>query len=244
MKNILFSLLAVWISSSLNAQKSIDDPNAEVRTITSFHALSVSDAFDVYLTQGDDEALVVSASETKYLDRIKTSVENGVLIIRYDRGNFWKEKFWKGDGGKKLKAYVSFKMLDRMKISGACDVFVTGSITATDLQLDVSGASDFKKVVINANSLTVNLNGASDIYVIGGKVNTLRVEAHGASDFHGYDLQTDNCTAEAHGASDIRITVNKELNARASGASGILYKGEGVIRDMKSSGASSVSKRG
>jgi hypothetical protein len=37
--------------------------------------------------------------------------------------------------------------------------------------------------------------------------------------------------------------VNKELNARASGASSISYKGEGLIKDLSSSGAASVKRK-
>jgi hypothetical protein len=70
------------------------------------------------------------------------------------------------------------------------------------------------------------------------------VNSSGASDLKGFDLVTENCNAHATGASDIRITVNKELNVHATGASGIYYKGDAVIREMRSTGASSVSKKG
>ena len=94
---------------------------------------------------------------------------------------------------------------------------------------------------LGIKKLTVGLNGASDMNVTCVAVQ-LNVEASGASDFRGFDLVTDFCDAKASGASDIRITVNKELSAQASGASDVHYKGDGVIRDLKTSGASSVSK--
>jgi hypothetical protein len=78
--------------------------------------------------------------------------------------------------------------------------------------------------------------------MVSGTAVQLKVEASGASDFKGYDLVTDVCHASASGASDIKITVNKEISAHASGASDVRYKGNGVIRDLKSSGSSSVSK--
>jgi hypothetical protein len=68
------------------------------------------------------------------------------------------------------------------------------------------------------------------------------VEASGASDFKGFDLITEMCNVKASGASDIKITVNKELSAQASGASDVRYKGERIIRDLKTSRSSSVSK--
>jgi len=53
---------------------------------------------------------------------------------------------------------------------------------------------------------------------------------------------TETCDAKASGASDIKVTVNIELSAQASGASDVKYKGNGTIRDIKSSGSSSVSR--
>lgn len=230
-------LLLLLLPVAMMAQKQvIKDENAEPRTIGSFHAIRVSNAIDLFLSQSDEEALAVSAVKPEFRDRIKTVVEEGVLKISYhDDGKWWK-------GNKKLRVYVSFKTLDKLTATGASDVVVNGTLKADKLTLGMSGASDFKGA-IEASSLDVNLSGASDA-VISGKVSELKVDANGASDFKGYDLQADNCSVDATGASSIKVTVNKELNARASGASGVHYKGEGVIRDIKTSGASNVSRRG
>ncbi len=228
-------LAAVVVSVTVFAQQ-VNDPNAEVREAKGYHGISVGDAFDVYLTQSDQEAVAVSASESKFRDRIKVEVKDGILHIRYDRD---KKLSW-GNDKKKLKAYISFRMLDKLDISGACDVYVSGVIKADVLSIHQSGASDFRGK-LDVNKLTVDLSGASDMMVTGTAMQ-VSVEASGASDFKGYDLVTDICNAHASGASDIKITVNKELSAHASGASDVRYKGNGVIRDIKSSGSSSVSK--
>ena len=91
-------------------------------------------------------------------------------------------------------------------------------------------------------SLIMDLSGASDV-TISGSASVVVIESSGASDVKGYDLVTDMCTAKASGASDVNITVNKELNARASGSSDIYYKGSAVIKDMQSSGASNISRK-
>ena len=88
----------------------------------------------------------------------------------------------------------------------------------------------------------IDLSGASDM-TLTGLVGQLNIEASGASDFKGYDLAVDYCNAKASGASDIKITVNKELSAEASGASDVNYKGSGLMRDIKTSGSSSISRR-
>ena len=237
MKKFFLSLLIFLFSVMAYAQKAvINDPNVAARTINgSFNAIKISGGIDLYLSQYETESVAVSATSEKFRENIKTVVENNTLKIYYDGGN------WTG-GNKKLKAYVSFKTLESLEASGACDVDVAGTITVPALNLIMTGASDFKGAV-KVNNLSMQLTGASDVRISGSATN-LSVQSTGASDVKGYDLVTDVCTAKASGASDINITVNKELNAHASGASDISFKGTAVVKDKQSSGASSVTKRG
>lgn len=234
MKKIVMILVGLMFVAGINAQQ-INDPNAAVRTAKNFHAINLSSGFDVFITQGNEEAVAVSATETKYRDRITVAVKNGVLYIGYDgKGMSW------GSGNKKLKAYISIKQIDALTISGACDVFISGTLKAPEFSLNQSGASDLKGRV-EIGKLKVDLSGASDVSIT-GLATQLTIDASGASDFKGFDLATEICNAKASGASDIKITVNKELSAQASGASDVKYKGSGVIREVKSSGSSSVKK--
>jgi len=237
-KQISIFLLIIGVNY-LHAQLTINDPNAEVRDAKNFHAISVSNAFDVYLSQGNDEAVAVSASEQKYRDNIGVEVKDGVLKIWFKNEKFWNE--WKGDK-MKLKAYVSFKNIDRLTASGACDVHVQGTINTDDLSVHLTGASDIKEAKINAKKLDIDVTGASDV-TISGTATDLHIGATGASDIKGFDLAVDYCEVHASGASSISITVNKELSAHATGASDIKYRGDGLIREIKTSGASNVSKR-
>ncbi len=240
MNKLIAVLFISFLSLPLLAQKqTVNDPNAQARKVSGFTGIKVSDAIDLYLSQDDEEAVAVSAAKTEDRDRIQTEVENGVLKIWYAEKGRW----WKNTGNKKLKAYVSFKRLNKLIASGACDVYVSNVINSpdADFELRFSGASDFKGE-INAKTMNADLSGASDVE-IRGKVGQLQVEASGASEFNGYGFATDQCSAHASGASEIKVTVNKELTARASGASGIRIAGDGLIKDQKSSGASSISRR-
>jgi hypothetical protein len=217
----------------------INDPNVELRQVNgSYHGIDVSSAINLYLSQGEQETVAVSAADTKWRDRIRTEVDNnGVLRIWLDMKGFTYSA-----GNKKLKAYVSFSKLDRVKASGASDVYVDGVISAETLDITLAGASDFKGA-IKAGALKLDQSGASDAQITGTVSGTATILSSGASDLKGYDLAVENCEATVSGASDIHITVNKELNARATGASSINYKGTAVIRDLHTSGASNVSKR-
>ena len=237
MNRFLAFALGCLLVSSVRAQETvIQDPNAELRPVKGYHGIRVSNAIDLYLSQGQEEKVVVSTKDIKIRDKIKTEVVDGILIIRLEGSPSW--KWWK-TGNHKVKAYVSYTTLDEITATGASNVYVDGVITGDKLSLSLSGASDFKGA-IKVNALSLEQSGASDSQIAGQVAGAATIRSSGASDVKGYDLVVEECSAHASGASDIRITVNKQLDADCSGASSVYYKGPGVLRESHSSGASSV----
>ena len=237
MKKIFLFSLFVITAWTVTAQKVINDPNAEKRNVSGYHAISVSGGIDLYLSQGN-ESVVISASETKYRDRIRSEVKNGVLSIWYDYNSNMHLDFKNND--RKMKAYVSFKELDKLTASGGSDIDVDGAIKVNSLSVHLAGGSDFDGRV-EIDELKIEASGGSDAN-ISGSAKSLNIDASGGSDFKGYDLATDVCDLSASGGSDVYITVNKELSADASGGSDVYYKGNGTVRQIKSSGSSSIKK--
>lgn len=236
MKRILSLVAAAFMLTTALAQKTIRDANAEVRTVSGFHAIEVSGGIDLYLSNGD-EAVAISAGNKEVRDRIKTEVKDGVLKIYYD----WKKGMNLKMVNTAMKAYVSFRTLDKLVASGGSDVKMEGTIKSNSLKLHVSGGSDLMARV-DVGSLTLDQSGGSDVDLT-GTVTDLRVDASGGSDFSGYELIADNCIIHASGGSDVEITVNKEFYAEASGASDVLWKGKAAVKGSKASGAGSVSHR-
>jgi hypothetical protein len=236
-KIVLLCIVALGVITTW-AQKTVYDANAQVRSVRGFHAIQVSGGIDLYLSSGD-EAVAVSAKDLDDRERIKTEVENGVLKIWYD----WKSGvgFLKGVN-RQLKAYVSYKTLDRLSASGGSDVEVDGTISANKFSLDISGGSDFRGK-FNAQELTINQSGGADISV-GGKAGKLTIDASGGSDFNGYDLEAETAAVSASGGSDAELTVTKQLTANASGGSDISYRGNAPAVTSNKSGGSSVRKSG
>jgi hypothetical protein len=240
MKKIVSLMLFAGFAAVAFGQKTVvNDKNAEVRNVSGFHGVHISNGIDLYITQGSTEGVAVSASEVKYRDNIKAVVEDGILKIYYDAG-IGVHFNW-GWGDRKMKAYVTVKNIDELHASGGSDVYTEGSLQATTLNLHLSGGSDFHGKV-DIGTLTVRQSGGSDVDV-SGKASSISVDASGGSDFKGYDLITDNCDISASGGSDMYVTVNKELNVRASGGSDVSYKGTGVIKNYSASGSSDVRKK-
>ncbi|BAV08272.1 Putative auto-transporter adhesin, head GIN domain [Filimonas lacunae] len=241
MKLKLVALLGIFClvaGCDITAQETIvHDANAQVRTVGAFTGVEVGGAMVVYISQGKTQAVAVSASDEKYVAKIKTEVKNGVLYIHPESGA-WNGWNW---GNKNIKAYVTVTELNNLEVNGASTVQVSGSIHVKQLNMEVSGASSFKGALAGS-SINLEATGASSV-TVSGSVDVFNVEASGASSVKGYDLTTATCNAEASGASGISITVTKELSAEASGASSIGYKGSAVAKNIETSGASSIKRK-
>ncbi|NCI50169.1 DUF2807 domain-containing protein [Sediminibacterium roseum] len=232
MKRIIF-LAAILLTLGAAAQKPVHDANAVARPAKGFHAVEMSDGIDLYLTQGSEEAVAVSASSSEYRDKIVVEVVNGVLKIYFDRGsNGWNFNW----GNRKLKAYVSVKSIDRLTASGGADVAIENELDVPALNMILSGGSDFKGRIITKR-LDLNTSGGSDAYV-SGRADDLKILCSGGSDVHAYELISNNCSVNSSGGSDVKITANQKIDANASGGSDIYYKGTASVSSAKSGGGS------
>ncbi len=229
--------MASFLSLSVFAQQNqFNDANATARALTAgFNAIHVSSGIDLYLSQGNTESLAVSASDPKYLDRLKTEVVNGTLKIYFDnKGMSWKT------GKKSLKAYVSFKTLEKLLASAGSDVHVTGTIETGKLDLEVSSGAAFKGNV-QAKTLLADVSSGAEI-TITGSAEKLTVKASSGADFEGYGFTADFCDAKAGSGASVHITISKELNAKAGSGADIRYKGTALIRDISTSGGGAVKR--
>lgn len=237
MKKLLF-VLACFFSFSAFAQdnKIFNDANASARVLNgSFTGIRVSSGIDLYLTQSDKEAVAVSAPDAEKSARLKTELVNGVLKIYYDHKGIT-HKSGKG----KLKAYVSFKTLSLLHIAAGSEVLVRGSIRADKLELNVSSGASFTGDVV-VGDLTASVSSGARAEV-SGKAANLKLDVSSGADVKGYEFAAEFCDVTATSGASVRLTVNKELNAKAGSGADIRYKGAGLIRNMNVNGGGSVKK--
>ena len=234
-----FALLTVVVLAAVGASaqnpKVINDPRAQKRTVGDFHGIKVGGGFEVYLSQGNDEAVAVSADDPEIRSRIVTEVKDGILHIHLDNNGFhWN---WHNH---KLKAYVSCKTMDQVRSAGGATIHIDETLKAGKLDVSVAGGGEVRGR-IEADEMEVSISGGGDTY-ISGVAGQLDVQVSGGGDFHGYDLAAENCKARVSGGGDIYLTVNKSLDAFVSGGGDIRYKGNGSVREMRTSGGGSISK--
>lgn len=236
----LFPLIIIFTFSNINAvfaQKiTYNDANAEIRSVSAFHGIKVSNGIELHLSQGGNPSIAVSASTIEYRNKIKTEVSDGVLKIYYENNNWngWSSK------GKNLKAYVSVAQIDILNGSSGADVLVDGTINANNLSMDFSSGADFDGS-INAINLTVHESSGADMD-IKGSVKELLIDVSSGSDFSGFGMIAETCNAEASSGAGVEVTVNKDLSANASSGGSIRYKGSAIISKFTKSSGGSIKK--
>jgi hypothetical protein len=186
----------------------------ENRTLNqSFNAIKASQGLDVYLTQGNEESIVIEADENLH-NLIKTEVKDNELRI-YAEKNI-------GYASSK-KIMVTFKDISKITSTSGSDIVSTNTIHANNLELNSSSGSDMK-LDINTNSLYCNSSSGSDLK-LSGKTEKLFAEASSGSDIKAADLITESSQVKATSGADITVNTAKELTADANSGGDIKYYG-------------------
>lgn len=239
MRKLVLLMALSMLLVQARSQKSINDPNAEIRKVSNFHGIKSSTGIAVILTQGEEEAVAVSASRIEDRDRIKTEVVDGVLKIYYD---FRNNIEWNGRNDRKLRAYVSAKTIDQIQVSSGSSINIEGLLRSNDLSISAtSGATVNGK--LQASNTKISQGSGSVMELSGTVANKLTVKGSSGSIFRGYDLSSENCEAGASSGAEVRVSVNKDLSVSATSGGSIRYTGNGSISNVHTGSGGSVSRK-
>lgn len=204
----------------------------EERTISEdFSTIKATEGLDVYLTQSDNESIVVEADENLQ-ELILTEVEDGVLKIHT------KENIGNATS-KKVK--ISFKDISSIISTSGSDVYSTNTITVEKLTLKSTSGSDIK-LDVNTSVLNCSSTSGSDI-MLTGKTIKLIAEATSGSDIKAADLIAESSEVKATSGADITVNTSKELTARATSGGDVKYYGNPEKVDTKDSPSGSISQK-
>jgi hypothetical protein len=201
------------------------------RIVKNYHTIAVGGVFDVVLVPDGTDKLVIEA-DSNLLNYVSTEVENGVLKI---------ELIKHVNLVKYLKVYVHFSELSKLEVDGAADVTCDGIIYCDSFIVEASGGSDVS-LNLEVNELTAVSNGGSDL-VLTGKSDKAIFIANGGSDLKAFDLITNVVKVDANGASNVEVMSLVKLDANASGAADVIFKGKPTVITINKTGAADVKRK-
>jgi hypothetical protein len=158
--------------------------------VSDFKGIDVSGGFDVTLVQGNTESLTLTAQKNLF-EHIKVEVENGTLKV-YTRNNLMATQ--------PMKARITFKTIDNLKVSGGGDVNCETPIDVDALDIYISGGGDFNSV-INSKELKCHISGGGDAQ-IGGKTKAYSIDVSGGGDIKS-EVNASNISCRIAGGGDL-----------------------------------------
>ena len=204
----------------------------ETREVTeSFSKIKATEGLNVYVTQGNNEAITVEADENLQ-ELILTEIKDGVLKIHC------KEQIGKASS---KKINVNFKSVSALTSTSGSNLYSTNTISSDNLALKSSSGSNMK-VKVKTNDLSCDSSSGSNLKVSGETV-SLTADASSGSNLKAGDLKAESSEVSASSGSNLTVNTSKALIAKASSGAGVKYYGNPEMLDTNKSSGGSIRKK-
>ncbi len=187
----------------------------ETRNVGEFSKLSYGVSGTLYLTQGNENSVVIEGDE-ETLEEISTEVRGDKLVIR-DKSNSW----WGWSNSKKVTIYVTMKDIEAISVAGSGNLVGKNKITASNLDLRVSGSGDLNADIDVRNQLDASASGSGDM-MIRGICNDFDSNVSGSGRINGKLRINEDAKMSISGSGKIEVEgTSKSVTARISGSGSI-----------------------
>lgn len=173
------------------ADASADDDITQTRELDVFTGILVEGAMDINVEVGKDQEVKVT-TESRYMDRVETRVENGTLIIG-QKGRRWRHA--------SLEVDIQVRSLDNFNVEGAADAYIEG-ISSDNFTVEIGGAVDLT-LEGSCVKAEYTINGAGDINAREFICEDVSVEINGAGDADVY--ASEKIEATLNGIGDVSV---------------------------------------
>ncbi len=229
---VLF-MITLTQSCVINGVNAISgDGNVESRSyeIDKFNVLKLGGSFNVIITEGTQEKLVIKTDENLY-QYLNVESGNNVLSIYSDRDIVLRPT--------KLEIHLTYTALEQVLVSGACKLKSETTIRSDSFMLNISGAGA-GELDVEAEKLRTKVSGAASL-TLTGTATTHEASLSGASSLKANDLITENTVIKLSGAGSATVHATETLDANLSGVGSIKYSGDPKTKQTDVSGIGRIS---
>lgn len=208
--------------------------NSKSFSYANFNSISIAGPFHVQIKQGNSHQVSVRGNK-KEINRLEIEENGGELTISSeDRTiSFFEDR-------EPVLIMITVPNLRNLELTGAIKADVLG-INTDELDLELSGATK-AAIQVRAKTVRADIAGASSTRFT-GTTNRFEVDAAGACKINADQLRASDVIIEAAGVTKANVYATASLNADASGASSITYKGNPATTQINAGGASKVQRQ-
>lgn len=211
--------------------------------VDNFDGISTSTSIDVNYTQTAGNTDVEIYAPDNLMEYVKVENDGGMLKIYFDSGVHGKGINIRGQH--KTKVNISAPAIHALHTSSSGDIVLVNGlktnglvtvesssageiegngISCEDLVIEASSAGDIELKNVACSTLRVEASSAGDVS-LSGVCRSAKLEASSAGEIDADDLKADAVVAEASSSGDVSCYAVESLEASASSAGKVYYKG-------------------
>jgi len=170
--------------------------------------------YKVYLVQGDENKVVVKASDDDVFDYLKIKNVGSKLRLRVEEDCFNYDR---------IILYITFKELEKVKIEGGVKLKTKGYLALNDFEMYVAGGA---KIELDLKADNVQIIGEGGmLFELDGIAKSLDIKITGAGNIDADELRAKNVTVGIEGVGSASVYATETLNAKIEGVGTIKYRG-------------------
>jgi len=235
-----FPLLCVLLLTLCSCKRKVVSGEGNMvtgeRTVSpSFDGITIEDALSatVSVSPGAPVSVRISGYEN-LLPLIKTEVKGNELRV-------YVSETYDLENDDSLHISITVPRLKRIASSGASHIDIPATLRTDELEVKASGASEIMLSDVQVARLKAEVSGASLLTLGAGSISKLEASVSGSSKLAACGVQAADARLDVSGASGANVNAIQTLQAEASGASVVTYKGTPQVKS-ETSGAGSVSR--
>lgn len=227
LKSFILSLSLFFITITVLAQ------GTETRNPGNFTKIYSGGSWNVIVQTGDKDEVRLESTNIS-LDKVITEVNNNILKISLEKGNYRKLG---------LTVFVTVREVEEIKSTGSGNIKMQSDISTGSLSLGNTGSGNIILKNVSAQNLSVNITGSGYIGVSGGSVGDFSLSQTGSGDFKGEEVSVIEATITMTGSGQTQIGEVESLNVKATGSGNVYYSGNPKNRNISSTGSAKVIKK-
>jgi len=210
---ILFTTIISLFATAIQAQND-EDWNTREYKVDEFSEIYLEGGFRVLLIQGDENKVVVKASDSDVFEYLQVKEWGNELRIDIEPDNI---KF------DRIALYITFKELEKLHIEGGVKVRTEGFLDLKDFDMYVAGGA---KIDLAMKADDVKIVGEGGVlFDLEGVANNLNVHLSGAGHVDANDFRVKNAAFHIEGVGTGSVHATETLYAKIEGVGKVSYKG-------------------
>jgi len=223
MKQISIIILSIIVFALTACEKVRGDGPivTEARTVDNFTGIDLRIDAQAFYRVAPDYKVVISGQQN-ILDVLEAYTDKGKLVIRY-RGDV------RVRSHEPLHIEITSPSVNRLNVDGRGDLFTSGPINSSRMDMDISGSGSISVSELSANFIDAVVSGSGNIRVAGGSATEVKTLISGSGDIDLLNVPAREGKTVTSGSGDTRLWVTESLESTISGSGDVYYRGNPTI---------------